>query len=70
MIFDPIQSDINKEFYKRVNNHKDLTKYINYFLSLNNAFKNKIKLNYQNSKDYYFEKPNSKNKKIMLNKIH
>ena len=70
MIFDPIPSNMNNEFYKRINNHKDLTKFINYFLSLNNESKNKIKLNYQNLKEYYFEKPNSKNKKIMLGEIY
>ena len=69
MIFDPIPSDMNNEFYKRINNYKDLTKLINYFLSLNNISKNKIKLNYQNLKEYYFEKPNSNNKKIMLGRI-
>ena len=53
-----------------INNYKDLTKLINYFLSLNNISKNKIKLNYLNLKEYYFEKPNSNNKKIMLGKIY
>ena len=70
MIFDPIPSDMNNEFYKRINNHKDLTRFINYFLNINSISKNKIKLNYQNLKEYYFEKPNSNNKKIMLSKIY
>ena len=51
MIFDPIPSDMNNKFYKRINNHKDLTKFIHYFLNLNNISKNKIKLDYQNLKE-------------------
>ena len=68
MNFDVIPYSINKNLYKRVNNYKDLMKFIEYYL--NNTKNYKKNNNNYISKDlinYYFEKPTSQNKKKMLN---